>query len=107
MTQEEIAKLLSMHRSNYAKIEKGEREVSVSSLVTLSQFYDTSIDDLILSTDPDKNDLDDTNNSVMNYARILQRMEEENRKIIFAVVDAMMTKQRFKTFLKEELNKDS
>ena len=105
MTQEDVANILSMHRSNYAKIEKGEREVSVTSLVKLSQFFDRSMDDLVLSPDLEKKDVSSFDDSIVGYARILQEMEGESRKIIFEVVDAMMTKQRFKYFLKEELNR--
>ena len=42
--QETIAKLLNTYQSNYSKIEKRKRNLSIENLMTLCQFYKVSAD---------------------------------------------------------------
>ena len=42
--QETIAKLLNTYQSNYSKIERRERNLSIEHLMTLCQFYKVSAD---------------------------------------------------------------
>ena len=55
LTQKQIAKMVSITNSAYAKIERGEHTLTADVLVTLSNFYDVSTDYLLGLTDfPDK-----------------------------------------------------
>lgn len=45
--QETIAKLLNTYQSNYSKIERKERKLSIDQLVTLCHFYKISADFLL------------------------------------------------------------
>lgn len=44
MTQQDIADLLNCQREVYRRYEKGTREIPVSYLITLSKFYNCSVD---------------------------------------------------------------
>lgn len=57
ISQENIAKLLSVTRQAYSRYERGERELGYEALLKLSQFFDVSIDYLLGYSDfyyPDK-----------------------------------------------------
>jgi len=55
LTQKQIAKIVSIPNSAYAKIERGEHALTADVLVFLSNFYDVSTDYLLGLTDfPDK-----------------------------------------------------
>ncbi|WP_460681411.1 helix-turn-helix domain-containing protein [Mucilaginibacter boryungensis] len=45
LTQQHIADLIGMHRSNYSKIENGQREISVTAIVKIAQHFKITIDD--------------------------------------------------------------
>lgn len=51
LTQCNIAKLLNCSQQTYSRYETGEISIDVESLITLSKFYDTSVDFLIGLTD--------------------------------------------------------
>ncbi|ALT80790.1 MULTISPECIES: helix-turn-helix domain-containing protein [Streptococcus] len=51
LTQSDIAKLLSLTNSAYAKLERGERKLSAEVLISLSNFYGVSTDYLLGQTD--------------------------------------------------------
>ena len=51
LTQTDIAKLLGMSRTGYAKYEMGACDIPTDVLVTLADYYKTSIDYLLDVTD--------------------------------------------------------
>ena len=50
MTQEKVAEKLDLSESFYSRIERGDRVLSVDSLVKISRFYDLSLDFLLLGS---------------------------------------------------------
>lgn len=51
LKQEEIAKILNISQTNYSKYELEKVNISISSLIVLADFYNTSIGYLIGLTD--------------------------------------------------------
>lgn len=51
LTQKEIAKVLMCDQSLYSKYERGEREIPLSLLIKLADYYGTSLDYLTCRTD--------------------------------------------------------
>ena len=54
LTQNEIANLLMCDQSLYSKYERGEREIPLSLLITLADYYKTSLDYLTYRTNNPK-----------------------------------------------------
>ena len=44
MTQDELVKLLNMHKTTYTNYEQGKREPPFELIIKLAKFYDVSID---------------------------------------------------------------
>ena len=51
LSQDDIAKVLKVTRQAYSRYERGERELGYNALITLSRFFDVSIDYLLHVTD--------------------------------------------------------
>ena len=49
--QQTIARLLNCSQVCYSRYETGEREIPISALIKLSEYYDTSVDYLLRLTD--------------------------------------------------------
>lgn len=47
LKQEDVAKFLNISQTNYSKYELGKINIPISSLIKLSEFYNTSIDYLL------------------------------------------------------------
>lgn len=47
LTQLQIAELVHMHRSNYSKVESGERELSIEAVNTVAVYFGMTIDQLV------------------------------------------------------------
>lgn len=54
LTQKQIADLLMCDQSLYSKYERGVREIPLSLIIRLADYYDTSIDYLVGKTDDPK-----------------------------------------------------
>ncbi len=54
LKQEDVAKFLNISQTNYSKYELGKINIPISSLVKLSEFYNTSIDYLLGLTNETK-----------------------------------------------------
>ena len=47
LTQQQISEILLCDQSLYSKYERGERDIPISLLIKLADYYDTSIDYLV------------------------------------------------------------
>ena len=51
MNQTQVAKMLGMSQTGYSKYETGENDIPTDVLIKLSNFYSTSIDQILGQTD--------------------------------------------------------
>ena len=105
LQQKQVALEVSMDQSNYNKIENGKREPSVAVLKQLAELFGVSVDYLI---EPNK-DLpkevvieDKTTNEQL---RLISELDEEDKAVIFKMIDTMLTKKKFSDFFKENVGK--
>lgn len=53
LTQEELVKILSMHKTTYTNYEQGKREIPFNLAIRLAEFYNVSLDYIAgLTNDP-------------------------------------------------------
>ena len=103
MKQQEIADLIGMHRSNYSKIDNGQREISLSALDKVARFFNITIDGLVhLGNDlPQEVEIEDK--TTMEQLKLIQELDEEERSMIFKMIDSFLTKKKFKDFFNKNL----
>ena len=51
LSQARIAKVINVTQKTYSRYERGERDISISSLIEIADFFDTSVDYLVGNTD--------------------------------------------------------
>jgi transcriptional regulator with XRE-family HTH domain len=102
INQQEIADLIGMHRSNYSKIENGQRELSVSALSNIASFFDLSTDQLM--GEPDfPSEVKVADKTIMEKVKMIDQLEDEEKQTIFKMIDAFITNKKFKNFFKENI----
>ena len=104
-TQAFVADLVSMHRSNYSKIESGQREPSVRALKTIADHYGVTLDDLVAGTaeaqpappaEPDTASAD-----ALQRARLLDSLPEQERTAAFTMIDALVSRNKLRAYIEE------
>lgn len=101
--QQEIADLVGMHRSNYSKIENGQRELSITALNKVAQFFNVSLDQLVNMNGNLPQEVNIEDKATVEKIKLIQEMDEEDRNMIFKMIDTILTKQKFKDFFQKNV----
>lgn len=101
--QQEIADLIGMHRSNYSKIETEQREISVSALDKVASFFNVSIDQLVHLDGELPQEVEIEDKTTMEQLKLMQELDEEERSMIFKMIDSFLTKKKFKDFFNKNV----
>jgi len=101
--QQEIADLIGMHRSNYSKIETEQREISVSALDKVASFFNVSIDELVHLDGELPQEVEIEDKTTMEQLKLMQELDEEERSMIFKMIDSFLTKKKFKDFFNKNV----
>lgn len=79
LTQQEIGSILNIARSTYAEYEIERREISITSLITLADYYKTSIDYILYRTDDRRNYKKTNIIPTKNFNRIKELRNKTNK----------------------------
>jgi len=103
LTQQQVAELIHMHRSNYSKVEKGERDLSLDSVNKISQYFGMTIDQLVNfdGNMPDEVTVEDK--SLLEQVKLIAQLEEEEKSMVFKMIDTFLTKKKFKDFFQKNI----
>ena len=103
LTQQQIAALIQMHRSNYSKIESGQREISIDALNTIARYFDMTIDQIINYEAGVPKEITIEDKSLMEQVKLIQELEPEEKNMVFKMVDTFLTKKKFKEFFQQNV----
>jgi len=101
--QQEIADLIGMHRSNYSKIETEQREISVSALDKVAQFFNVRMDELVHLEGDLPTEVQIEDKAMVEQLKLIQELDEEERSMIFKMIDSFLTKKKFKDFFNKNV----
>lgn len=103
LLQKEVANAVGVHPSNYSKMEKGDRDISIEVADKLAKFFGITLDELVnMDGDiPDEITIEDK--SITERLKLIQELEQEDKQAIFRIIDGMLTKNKFKSFFEKNL----
>jgi transcriptional regulator with XRE-family HTH domain len=99
ITQQQLAELVNMHRSNYSKVEAGERELSVTALAKVAKHFGMTLDELVnfKGKVPTEEKIEDK--TAMEQLKLISGLDEEDKAMVFRLIDTIITKKKFKDFV--------
>ena len=103
LQQKQVAIELGIDQSNYNKIENGKRELSIEVLNKLSGLFGVIVDDIL---NPDKElpkEVTIENKTTLEQVRLIQQLDEDDKHVIFKMIDTMLTKKKFKDFFQKNV----
>jgi transcriptional regulator with XRE-family HTH domain len=101
--QSEIADLIGMHRSNYSKIETGQREISVAAVDKIANFFNITIDELVHLGEDIPKEVSMEDKTTTEQVKLIQELDEEEKNMIFKMVETFLTKKKFKDFFNKNI----
>ena len=103
LLQKEVANAVGVHPSNYSKMEKGERDVSIEVADKLAKFYGITLDGLVHMDGQVPDEITIVDKSTTERIKLIQQLEEEDKKAIFRIIDGILTKTKFKDFFNKNV----
>jgi transcriptional regulator with XRE-family HTH domain len=100
----DLATYIGVDKSAYSKIEKGTRALTAEELIKAAQFFNMTIDDIVHynGTMPKDVKMDDQTTSAQ--AKLIQQLDDEDRNIIFKLVEKMLSNKKFKEFFNKNIS---
>jgi transcriptional regulator with XRE-family HTH domain len=103
LTQQQLAELIHMHRSNYSKVESGERELSIEAVNTIARYFGMTIDQLVNFDGNVPQEVTVADKSLMEQVKLIAELEPEEKNVVFKMVDTFLTKKKFKDFFQKNI----
>lgn len=103
LLQKEVANAVNVHPSNYSKMEKGERDVSIEVADKLAKFFGVTLDELVHMKGKVPDEITIVDKSTNERLKLIAQLEEEDKNAIFRIIDGMLTKAKFKDFFNKNV----
>jgi len=103
LTQQQVAELVHMHRSNYSKVESGERELSIDAVNTIAKYFGMTIDELVNFDGQVPDEVTVGDKSLMEQVKMIAELEPEEKNMVFKMIDTFLTKKKFKDFFQKNI----
>jgi transcriptional regulator with XRE-family HTH domain len=103
LTQQTIADLIAMHRSNYSKIESGQRELSIDALNKIAKYFGMTTDQIINFEDGTPTEVTIEDKTLLEQVKLIQDLEPEEKNMVFKMIDTFLTKKKFKDFFNKNV----
>lgn len=98
MTAKEVISAVDMGAPMYSRIENGVNEPSLSTLEKIAKALGVKLSDFF-DTDDKLADVNSYDASIMEKIKLVEELNEEEKKIVFSLVDALVGKKKLKDAL--------
>jgi len=101
--QKKMALDLGLDQSNYNKIESGKREPSIELINKLAEYLEVSVNVLFNENEQIPQEITVENKNLQEQMKLIQQLDEEDRFIVFRMIDKLLTTQKFKDFFQKNI----
>jgi transcriptional regulator with XRE-family HTH domain len=101
--QKEAAAAVGLNQSNYNKMENGHREPTVSVLQKLADLFGVPVDYIINPKNPLPKEVFIEDKTANQQLQLISQLDDEDKQIIFKIIDRMLTNKKFKLFFMENV----
>ncbi len=103
LLQKEVASAVDVHPSNYSKMEKGERDISIEVADKLARFFGLTLDELVHLEDAAPKEIRIEDKTVNEKVQLIAQLEEEDKLAVYRIIDSMLTRTKFQDFFQKNL----
>lgn len=103
LTQLQIAELIHMHRSNYSKVESGERDLSIEAINIIAKHFSMTIDQIVNFDGNIPNEVTIQDKNLVDQVKLIAELDPEEKNMVFKMIDTFLTKKKFKDFFQNNI----
>jgi len=83
LLQKEVANAVDVHPSNYSKMEKGERDISIEVADKLARFFGLTLDQLVHLEDATPKEIKIEDKTVNEKVQLIAQLEEDDKQAVY------------------------
>jgi transcriptional regulator with XRE-family HTH domain len=80
LTQQSIADLIAMHRSNYSRVETGDRDLSIEAIDKIAKYFNMTIDQLVNFEGDIPQEVTIEDKALIEQVKLIQELEPEEKR---------------------------
>ena len=103
LKQIDVASHLNVDKSAYSKIEKGSRNVTVEELQAMATLFCMTMDQIANYEGVMPKEVTIEDKSMVERVKLIEQLNEEDKKTIFSIIDKMLTNKKFKDFFNKNV----
>ena len=101
-SQKEVALSIGIDQAQYSRIENGKVEPTISSVEKIAKALEVKIEELFSAEEPI--DVNSYDNNIIERLKLLDELDEIEKKSIFNIIDMAISKKRLKDALSNALS---
>ena len=101
-SQQQLADMLDIHLTHLNRLENGHAQPSIEVIKKLINLFDVSAD-YLLDDDSDSFEINIENKNLAEKIRLIDKLEKKDKEALIQVIDSMLTKQKMKEVLNQEI----
>ena len=105
LKQIEVATHIGVDKSAYSKIEKGMRSLSIEELQKMAQLFNMTTDQVLNYDGKIPKEVIIEDKTVQEQLRLIAQLSENDKKLVFQMIEKLLTNQKFKKFFQENIQK--
>lgn len=102
ISQQQLADLLDIHLTNLNRLEKGHSQPSIDVIKKLVNIFEVSAD-YLLNDQIDSFEIDIEHKNIADKIRLIDKLEDKDREALIQVIDTMLTKQKMRDVLNQQM----
>lgn len=103
MSQKELISIVGLGAPMYSRIETGKAEPSLTTLEKIAKALGVSLSELF-EADDKMSDVNSLDKSLFEKVRLIEALNDEEKKTVFSIVDAFVGKKKLKDALANVLS---
>ena len=103
LSQKEVINAIGMGAAQYSRIENGKTDPSISTVEKITKALGITMAELFTNVN-DLKEVHSLNKTLMERVSLIDSLNKEEQKTIFTILDAFISKRKFKSTLKTVLN---
>ncbi len=103
LKQIEVANHIGVDKSAYSKIEKGMRSINIDELQKMAQLFNMTTDQIINYDGKIPKEVTIEDKNTVEQMRLIQQLDDDDKKTIFKLIDKMLTNKKFKDFFNKNI----
>ena|SRR6056297_285144 len=103
LSQKEVTAAIAMGTAQYSRIENGKTDPSISTLEKIAQALGVTLAELFADNEQLTAEVNSTDKTLMEKVKLMESLEEKEKRTLFTILDAFVSKKRLKDALSDAI----